>query len=99
MESMAAILILVPVLMPIAISFGIDPVHFGLVVVMNFAIGMITPPYGISLFVAASVAGRSVVQVSRRMFWPWSIMTAVLLLTTYVPELGLFLPRAAGLLQ
>lgn len=99
MESMAAILILVPVLMPIAISFGINPVHFGLVVVMNFAIGMVTPPYGISLFVASSVAGRSVVQVARRMFWPWSIMTAVLLLTTYVPELGLYLPRAAGLLQ
>jgi len=99
MESMAAILILVPVLMPIAISFGIDPVHFGLVVVMNFAIGLITPPYGISLFVASSVAGRSIVQVARRMFWPWSIMTAVLLLTTYVPDLGLFLPRAVGLLQ
>ena len=99
MESMAAILILVPVLMPIAISFGIDPVHFGLVVVMNFAIGMITPPYGITLFVASSVAERSVIQVARRIFWPWLIMTTVLLLTTYVPELGLFLPRAAGLLQ
>lgn len=99
MESMAAILILVPVLMPIALSFGIDPVHFGLVVVMNFAIGMITPPYGISLFVASSVAGRSVMQVASRMFWPWAIMTSVLLLTTYIPELGLWLPRWTGVLK
>ena len=98
MESLAAILILVPVLMPIAIDFGIDPVHFGLVVVMNFAIGMVTPPYGITLFVAASVAERNIVQVARRMFWPWLMMTLVLILVTYVPEIGLFLPRLVGLL-
>ena len=98
MESLAAILILVPVLMPIAIDFGIDPVHFGLVVVMNFAIGMVTPPYGITLFVASSIAERNIIQVSRRIFWPWLMMTAILLLVTYVPEIGLFLPRLAGLL-
>jgi C4-dicarboxylate transporter DctM subunit len=99
MESLAAILILLPVLMPIAVSFGIDPIHFGLVVVMNFAIGMVTPPYGISLFVASSVAARSVMQVSRRMFWPWAVMTTVLLFTTYTPGFALFLPRLAGLLE
>ena len=98
MESLAAILILVPVLMPIAISFGIDPIHFGLVVVMNFAIGMVTPPYGITLFVAAAVAERNIIQVARRIFWPWLMMTLVLILVTYVPEIGLFLPRLAGLL-
>ena len=98
MESLAAILILVPVLMPIAIDFGINPVHFGLVVVMNFAIGMVTPPYGITLFVAASVAERDIIQVARRIFWPWLMMTLILLLVTFVPEIGLFLPRLAGLL-
>lgn len=98
MESLAAILILVPVLMPIAVDFGIDPVHFGLVVVMNFAIGMVTPPYGITLFVASSVAERNIVQVSRRMFWPWLMMTLILVLVTYVPEIPLLLPRAFGLL-
>ncbi len=98
MESLAAILILVPVLMPIAIDFGIDPVHFGLIVVMNFAIGMVTPPYGIALFVAASVAERNIIQVSRRIFWPWLMMTMILVLVTFVPEIGLFLPRLAGLL-
>ncbi|MDP6785839.1 MAG: TRAP transporter large permease [Rhodospirillales bacterium] len=98
MESLAAILILVPVLMPIAIDFGINPVHFGLVVVMNFAIGMVTPPYGITLFVASSVAERDIIQVARRIFWPWLMMTLILLLVTFVPEVGLFLPRLAGLL-
>jgi C4-dicarboxylate transporter DctM subunit len=99
MESLAAILILVPVLMPIAIDFGIDPVHFGLVVVMNFAIGMVTPPYGITLFVASAIAERNVLQVARRMFWPWVIMTTVLILVTYIPGIGLFLPRLSGLLD
>ena len=98
MESLAAILILVPVLMPIAIDFGINPIHFGLIVVMNFAIGMVTPPYGITLFVASSVAERSIIQVSRRIFWPWLMMTVILILVTFVPEIGLFLPRLAGLL-
>ena len=98
MESLAAILILVPVLMPIAIDFGINPVHFGLVVVMNFAIGMVTPPYGITLFVASSIAERNIIQVSRRIFWPWLMMTLILLLVTYVPQIGLFLPRWVGLL-
>jgi len=98
MESLAAILILVPVLMPIAISFGIDPVHFGVVVVMNFAIGMVTPPYGITLFVASSIAERNIIQVSRRIVWPWAMMTSILILVTYVPDIALFLPRLFGLL-
>ena len=99
MESMAAILILVPVLMPIAINFGIDPVHFALVVVMNFAIGMVTPPYGITLFVASAIAERNVLQVARRMFWPWVIMTTVLVFVTYIPDVGLFLPKLAWLVD
>ena len=98
MESLAAILILVPVLMPIAVYFGIDPVHFGVVVVMNFAIGMVTPPYGITLFVASSIAERNIIQVSRRIVWPWAMMTLVLILVTYVPDIALFLPRLFGLL-
>lgn len=98
MESLAAILILVPVLMPIAVYFGIDPVHFGVVVVMNFAIGMVTPPYGITLFVASSIAERNIIQVSRRILWPWAMMTLVLILVTYVPDIALFLPGLFGLL-
>ena len=97
MESLAAILILVPVLMPIAIAFGINPVHFGVVVVMNFAIGMVTPPYGITLFVASSIAERNIIQVARRIIWPWTMMTLILILVTYVPDIALTLPRLFGL--
>ena len=99
MESLAAILILAPVMMPIAISYGIDPIHFAVVVVMNFAIGLITPPFGGCLFVASTVAERTVAQVARKVFWPWFAMTVVLLLVTYIPSLSLYLPTAVGLLK
>jgi len=99
MESMAAILIVVPILVPIAASFGVNPVHFGLVVVMNLAVGMVTPPYGISLFVAASVAERNILHVSRKLFLPWLAMMTILLLVTFIPALSLFLPRWAGLIE
>ncbi len=99
METIAAILILVPVLAPIANQLGIDPIHFSLVVVMNFAIGTVTPPYGVSLFVASSVAGRTVMQVTRRIGMPLLAMFAVLLAVTYIPDLPLFLPRLFGLIN
>lgn len=94
MESISAILILTPVLMPIAQSFGIDPLHFSVVIVMNLSIGMITPPYGITLFVASSIAGRSITQVAGRIGLPLCIMLLVLLAATYLPALVTFLPNA-----
>ena len=93
MESISAILILLPVLMPIAKSFGVDPVHFGIVVTLNLSIGLITPPYGICLYVAAMVSGRSIEQVSSRVWIPLVPMLFVLGLATYVPVLTLALPR------
>lgn len=99
MESIAAILILVPMLMPIAISFGVDPIHFGLVVVYNLSIGMITPPYGITLFVASSIAERNIVQVARRIGWPLLVMLAVLALITCAPDVSLFLPKIFGFIK
>jgi C4-dicarboxylate transporter DctM subunit len=99
METIAAILIVVPVLMPIARDFGIDPIHFGLVIVFNCAIGTVTPPYGISLFVASSVAGRTVVQVAKKLVSPLAAMFVILALVTFVPEVSLMLPRWAGLIN
>ncbi len=93
MESIAAMLILVPVLMPLAMKYGIDPVHFALVVVFNLTIGFITPPYGIALYVAATVAERSILQVARQVWQPLLVMIAVLLLITYVPAVGMWLPN------
>ncbi|OSP53997.1 TRAP transporter large permease [Pseudoruegeria sp. SK021] len=93
MESISAILIIVPVLMPIAVSFGIDPVQFGVMTTLNLSIGLITPPYGICLFVSAVVAERRIEQVSRRVWIPLIPMLIVLGLVAYVPEVVLTLPR------
>lgn len=92
MEGISAILVMVPVLLPVAISFGIDPLHFGVIVIINLSIGMITPPYGITLYVASSVANRSVLQVSRKIGLPFLLMIGVLLLATLLPEIVTFLP-------
>lgn len=94
MESISALLILMPVLMPIAVKLGIDPLHFGVVVAINLSIGLITPPYGICLFIASTVARRSVMQVSRVIWIPLIPLILMLLLSTYVPEVVLWLPRA-----
>lgn len=92
MESIAAILILVPVLMPVAQSYGIDPLHLGVVIIINLSIGMITPPYGITLFVASSIAQRPIMRVAAKIVLPLSFMLAVLVLATYVPYVVTALP-------
>jgi C4-dicarboxylate transporter DctM subunit len=94
MEGISAILILIPMLMPIAIKLGIDPVHFGVVVALNLSIGLATPPYGICLFVACTIARRTVAQVSAKIWLPLIPLLLGLLLATYVPELVLALPKA-----
>ena len=93
MESISAILIIVPVLLPIAVSYGIDPVQFGVMTALNLSIGLITPPYGICLYVATMVADRRIEQVSRRVWIPLVPMLVVLALTAYVPAFVLTLPR------
>lgn len=92
MESIAAMLILVPVLMPLAVNYGIDPVHFALVVVFNLTIGLVTPPYGIALYVASNVAERRIMQVARKIWLPLAVMLSVLFLISYVPSIGMWLP-------
>lgn len=99
LETIAAILIMVPVLAPIAVTMGVDPLHFSLLVILNCAIGTVTPPYGVSLFVASSVAGRSVMQVSRRLAWPLAGLFVMLIAVTFIPELTLFMPRMFGLID
>jgi C4-dicarboxylate transporter DctM subunit len=93
MEGLSAIMVLAPMLMPVAQGFGIDPLHFGVLIVMNLSLGMITPPYGITLYVASSVARRSVLQVSTRLALPFSLLLAVLLLTTVFPAVVTALPN------
>lgn len=99
METFSAIIILMPILFPVAMSFGINPVHFGVLVTVNLCIGAVTPPYGITLFVASTISGRTVRQVSRHLVLPISAMLVVLFLVTYVPETVLFVPRLAGFVK
>ncbi|TFF22022.1 TRAP transporter large permease [Jiella endophytica] len=92
MESISAVLILLPILAPIAASYGIDLVQFGVITGLNLAIGLITPPYGICLYVASSVAGRKIEEVSRQVWLPLGCMLVALILTTFVPAVTLWLP-------
>lgn len=90
-ETGASIIVLAPILAPVAIHFGIDPVHFGLVMVVNLALGMITPPFGVNLFAACTVARLSLDQVISRL-WPFvAVVLCCLMVITYVPSISLTL--------
>ena len=93
MEPTGIILILAPILFPIATRLGIDPVHLGIIMVVNLEIGMITPPIGLNLFVTSGITGMSIMQVVRAAL-PWTMVLLVfLIIVTYVPAMTLFLPN------
>ncbi|MGA9746702.1 MAG: TRAP transporter large permease subunit [Nocardioides sp.] len=85
METSSAILIIAPILFPIAMELGIDPIHLGIIVVMNLEIGMITPPLGLNLFVASGLSGLSVLRVARSALPSAAVLLFALLVVTYVP--------------
>ncbi|WP_026641419.1 TRAP transporter large permease [Bordetella petrii] len=98
MELTPMLLICVPVFMPIIMELGIDPVHFGVIMVLNLAIGLVTPPVGATLFAGIAV-GRVTMEQITRTIWPFYVaMLICLLLVTYVPALSLWLPALAGAL-
>jgi C4-dicarboxylate transporter, DctM subunit len=88
-ETGAAIIVLAPILVPVAMYFGIDPVHFGMVMVVNLALGMITPPFGVNLFAACTVAKISLDQIIKDLIPFVSVILACLMLISYVPEISL----------
>ena len=93
MEPTGIILILAPIFFPIANELGIDPIHLGIIMVVNMEIGMITPPVGLNLFVTSGITGMSLVQVTRAAL-PWlAILLLFLLIVTYVPWVSLVLPQ------
>lgn len=102
-ETSAAIIVLAPILVPVAAGFGIDPVHLGIIVVVNLALGMVTPPFGVNLFAACTVANVSVDAIIGRLIPFVLLVLACLVVITYVPEISLALrdalyaqPVAAG---
>ncbi|MDN5568858.1 MAG: TRAP transporter large permease subunit, partial [Paracoccus sp. (in: a-proteobacteria)] len=88
-ETSAAILVLAPILTPVGVGFCIDPVHFGIVIVVNLALGMITPPLGVNLFAAAAVAQVPVQRLFGALVWPILVVITMLLAITYIPVLSL----------
>jgi C4-dicarboxylate transporter, DctM subunit len=88
-ETSAAIIVLAPILAPVAQHFGIDPVHFGLVMVVNLALGMITPPFGVNLFAACTVARISLDRIVKQLIPFVLVVLACLMVVTYVPSLSL----------
>lgn len=96
LEGIAAMLVLVPILHPIAVSLGIDPVHFGILVIFNLMIGLITPPLGLCLFVAEGIAKVGMAKLAWAVLPFFLVEVAVLLILTFVPETVTFLPRLMG---
>jgi C4-dicarboxylate transporter, DctM subunit len=90
-ETSAAIIVLAPILAPVAVHFGIDPVHFGLVMVVNLALGMITPPFGVNLFAACTVAKISLDRIIPHLVPFVLVILGCLMVITYVPEISLTL--------
>ena len=93
MEPSAILLIMAPILFPIATQLGIDPIHFGIIMVVNMEIGMLTPPVGLNLFVTAGITGESIGWVIKAVL-PWMLLLLFfLILITYIPQISLFLPE------
>tara|TARA_R110000787_G_scaffold16622_30_gene51010 strand:+ start:4583 stop:5857 length:1275 start_codon:yes stop_codon:yes gene_type:complete len=96
LEGIAAMLVLVPILHPIAVSMGVDPVHFGILVIFNLMIGLITPPLGLCLFVAEEIAKVGMVRLTRSILPFFLVEVLVLLILTFVPQTVIFLPQLLG---
>ena len=93
METASSIILFTPILMPIAQSVGVDPVHLGVIVVLNLIIGLSTPPVGVSLFVCCRIANISLERISRAALPLLVVAVIVLFFITYVPDVVMYLPN------
>jgi C4-dicarboxylate transporter DctM subunit len=93
MEKLASIIVLTPILLPIVMPYGVDPIHFGLIMVVNLAIGFITPPVGVNLYIASQISDLGVMTIARHIVTPLIFLLVALALISYVPALTLFLPN------
>jgi len=92
METISSIIIMTPILLPVALGLGIDPILFGVIMTVNLAIGFCTPPLGVNLFVASSISGVSIERLTQAILPFFVGMIVLLLAITYVPALSLTLP-------
>jgi C4-dicarboxylate transporter DctM subunit len=99
MEPSSIVLILAPILFPIAIKLGIDPVHFGIIMVVNMEVGMCHPPVGLNLYVASGITKMGITELTIAV-WPWLLtMLAFLIVVTYWPTMSIWLPRYLGMIS
>ena len=97
MEPSSIVLIMAPILFPVAMKLGIDPVHFGIIMVVNMEVGMCHPPVGLNLYVASGIAKMGITELTIAV-WPWLLtMLVFLVIVTYWPGLSLFLPQVLGM--
>ena len=98
MEPSSIVLIMAPILFPMAVKLGIDPVHFGILIVVNMEVGMCHPPVGLNLYVASGIAKMGITELTIAV-WPWLLtMLGFLVVVTYWPGLSLWLPRTLGMM-
>ena len=99
MEPSSIVLIMAPILFPVAMKLGIDPVHFGIMMVVNMEVGMCHPPVGLNLYVASGITKMGITELTVAV-WPWLLtMLVFLVIVTYWPALSLVLPRALGMIS
>lgn len=96
MDMTPAILIFTPIFLPVAVNLGIDPIHFGIMIVLNLCIGLCTPPVGSVLFVGCGIAGTTITRMIKPLLPLFIAMVVGLLLVTYIPEISMFLPEYFG---
>ena len=96
MDMTPAVLIFTPIFLPVVTKLGMDPTHFGIIMVLNLCIGLCTPPVGSVLFIGVGVAGTTIEKVVRPLLPLFIAMVVALILVTYIPELSLWLPGAFG---
>jgi C4-dicarboxylate transporter, DctM subunit len=98
MEPSSIVLIFAPLLFPVAMKLGIDPVHFGIIMVVNMEVGMCHPPVGLNLYVASGITKMGITELTVAV-WPWLLsMLCFLVVVTYWPGLSLWLPKAVGII-
>src|SRR5204863_7455073 len=98
MEPSSIVLILAPILFPVAVKLGVNPIHFGILITVNMEIGMCHPPVGLNLYVASGITKMGITELTIAV-WPWLLtMLVLLVMVTYVPALSLWLPRLLGMM-
>jgi C4-dicarboxylate transporter DctM subunit len=93
METLATIILLTPLLLPVVVALGVDPIHFGILIVITSEIGFLTPPLGANLFVAMPIANVSLEAISRAVLYFVFVLILLVVVLTAIPEISVWLPR------